>query len=96
MAQTGSVLAWGARGRRFKSGRRNLGTKMGKSIQVVNYALMLLAAVFALIDNLFIGYFIWHFYGILAFTLMVTMSVPITTVYRYASYDVFFKTGCCL
>lgn len=58
----------------------------------VSYISMILAVIFAIVDNLFLGYFIWQHLGAFAFVAMTLLNTPITALYRYYSYSNFYQT----
>jgi hypothetical protein len=61
------------------------------SSEYASYILMMLAIVFAVVDNLFLGYFIWQHLGALAFVAISLLNTPIATLYRYYTYSKFYK-----
>ena len=48
--------------------------------------LMLLGVLFGVVDNLFVGYFIWQHFGFIIFVAISLISIPITSVFKYFSY----------
>lgn len=59
--------------------------------EYASYILMMLAIMFAVVDNLFLGYFIWQHLGALAFVAISLLNAPISSLYRYYSYSKFYK-----
>ena len=54
-------------------------------------SLVFMAFTFALVDNLFLGNFVWNAGGPVLFFVVSIISIPITTLFKYHSYDSLFR-----
>ena len=52
--------------------------------------LMLLGLLFGIVENLFIGSFIWHHFGYIIFIAVSSISIPVTTIVKYFGYKKFY------
>ena len=52
--------------------------------------LMLLGLLFGIVETLFIGAFIWHHFGYIIFIAVSSISIPVTTIFKYFGYKKFY------
>lgn len=103
VAQLGSVLAWGARGRRFKSGRPDRiirpiiykrDTRLTMELKSYNNILILTLYLsiftYSFVSNIFVGYFIWNQFGLLLFAILSLINIPICYYLRCFNYKFLF------
>ncbi|MEE3003097.1 MAG: hypothetical protein VX335_01975 [Pseudomonadota bacterium] len=50
------------------------------------FLLITFSFIFALVDNLFLGVFIWNHFTVIGFFVFSLLSIPITTIFKFQSY----------